>query len=69
MKWLNFWGYFHTVIHDNVNIPIIDKFHYLIPLLEGKARVTVKCFPRRKDMYMRALDVLERRFGGEKLRH
>lgn len=69
MKWLNFWGYFHTVIHDNVNIPIIDKFHYLIPLLEGNARVTVKCFPRRKDMYMRALDVLERRFGGEKLRH
>ena len=69
MKWLNFWDYFHTVIHENPGIPVIDKFHYLISLSEGKAKMAVEYLPRHEDMYLKALDILERRFGGRKLRH
>ena len=69
MNGINFWDYFHTVIHDNPSIPIIEKFHYLISVPEGKAKMVVEYLPRREDMYLKVLDILEKRFGKKKLGH
>lgn len=41
---------FILTIHNNVHIYATDKFYYVISLLQGKAKSTVDCLPKREDM-------------------
>ena len=69
MKRNNFWEYFNSVINTSEAICKVGKFQYLVSLLEGKARMATKYFPRNEKTYKQAIPKLVERFGSEELRH
>lgn len=36
-KWIEFWQYFESTIHNNTNLSATDHFHYLLRYLGGVA--------------------------------
>lgn len=67
MKWKVFRDYLNLIIHMNGNIKKIDKFQYLVSLVEERARMAVEFLPRNDEMYERAISILMKRFGSKKL--
>ena len=67
MKWKVFRDYLNLIIHMNGNIKKIDKFQYLVSLVEERARRAVEFLPRNDEMYERAISILMKRFGSKKL--
>ena len=41
-KWTSFWDSFKSAIHDNNQLTKIDKFNYLVSLLDGAAARAIK---------------------------
>ena len=52
----SFWEIFESTVHNNMQLTIIDKFNYLVSLLEGSALRSIKG-------HQAALDILQERFG------
>ena len=59
----SFWEIFESTVHNNMQLTIIDKFNYLVSLLEGAALCSIKELAITEENYPAALDVLHERFG------
>ena len=58
-----FWEIFESTVHNNMQLTIIDKFNYLVSLLEGSALHSMKGLAITEENYQAALDILQERFG------
>lgn len=63
VKWNTFRDYFYSTIHTNNSLRKIDKFQYLVSILEGRARMAIEYLLRNDEMYQKAIDILAESFG------
>ncbi|XP_071042324.1 uncharacterized protein [Parasteatoda tepidariorum] len=61
--WLTFWNSFETSIHKNKSLDDVSKFNYLKAHLCGTALETIGGFAISSENYVKAIDLLEQRFG------
>ena len=61
--WTAFWDSFQSAVHNNDDIPKVDKFNYLNSLLEGAAFKTIQGLTLSKANYNAAVSMLKERFG------
>ena len=66
-KWEAFWSSFESSIHVNPTLTAVDKFQYLISLLEGPAFAAVAGLKLTEPNYNEAIDTLTKRFGNKQL--
>nr|XP_049701803.1 uncharacterized protein LOC126055663 [Helicoverpa armigera] len=62
LKWLEFKDTFLSVVDSNLEIPHINKFHYLRSALEGSAAIVIKSIEFSAKNYKVAWDLLCQRF-------
>ncbi|PFX17050.1 hypothetical protein AWC38_SpisGene18645 [Stylophora pistillata] len=67
LKFQNFWDQFEVAIHDNDNVPSVQKFTYLRSVLEGIAYHTIEGFEVTSANYQHAVDALKHRFGRKRI--
>lgn len=65
--WLAFRDLFVAMIHSSVELPTIEKFHYLRSQLEGEALQVISSLPLTHDNYIVAWDLLTQRYSDKKL--
>uniref|UniRef100_A0A1X7U586 Uncharacterized protein n=1 Tax=Amphimedon queenslandica TaxID=400682 RepID=A0A1X7U586_AMPQE len=61
MRWSAFWDACKTAVHDNPSLANVDKFAYLMSLLEGTAKEAVAGLALTYVNYAEAIAILERR--------
>ncbi|KAL4104093.1 hypothetical protein QTP88_019406 [Uroleucon formosanum] len=61
-QWTAFIDEFNTMFHNNEDVPIILKFHYLKTCVEGPAREVIQNFKTTEENYQVAYDVLKLRY-------
>ena len=61
--WTAFWDSFNSSVHENREIPKVDKFNYLNSLLEAAAYRTIQGLPLTASNYDSAIAMLRERFG------
>ena len=66
-KWTTFWDSFSSSIHTNPSLSNIDKFNYLISLLESTAAKAIAGLTPTDANYEEAVSVLHRRLGNPHL--
>ena len=64
LKFQNFWDLFEAAVHDNDNVPDVQKFTYLRSALEGVAYHTIEGFEVTSANYHHAVDALKHRLVG-----
>jgi hypothetical protein len=64
-KWQAFWDTYEASIHNNQTLAPIDKFNYLISLLQGPASDAIAGLPITNANYIGAIEILQRRFGNK----
>ena len=62
-KWHSFWDSFKSAVHENTTLSAIERFNYLILLLEGAAYRAVQGLTITEDNYNSAIELLHERFG------
>jgi len=62
-NWPAFWDSFQSAIHNNDQVPNVDKFNYLNSLMEGPALKTIQGFILTGNNYDSAIKMLKERFG------
>lgn len=65
--WRTFKDTFVSLIHDNVSIPAIQKFHYLSSALKGNTLNSIKEIPITADNYEEAWEILCERYDNTNL--
>lgn len=58
-----FWDTFESQVHSNPGLTKIDKFSYLVSLLEGTASRAIDGLPVTEENYDSLVDILKKRFG------
>jgi len=58
-----FWDTFESAVHSNPGLTKIDKFCYLVSLLEGSASRAIEGLPVTEENYDSAVEILKERFG------
>ena len=58
---------FESSIHINTSLTAVDKFQYLISLLEGSAFAAAAGLKLTEPNYNEAIDILTKRFGNKHL--
>ena len=66
-KFQNFWDQFEVAVHNNDNVPAVQKFTYLRSVLEGIAYQTIEGFEVTSANYHHAVDALKHRFGRKRI--
>ena len=66
-KWTTFWDSFSSSIHTNPSLSSINKFNYLISLLESTAAEAIAGLTPTDANYEEAVSVLQRRFGNPQM--
>ena len=64
-KWSTFWDLFQCSIHLNSSLSDVEKFSYLLSLLESSALEAVSGLSLTTVNYAGAISVLKRRFGNK----
>ena len=62
-----FWDTFNSTIHTNPSLSIVDKFNYLVSLLESSAAEAIAVLSITAANYDEALSILKKRFGNSQL--
>ena len=62
-NWTAFWDSFKSAVHNNEDIPKVDKFNYLNSLLKGTAFRTIQGLTLTASNYDSAVAMLQERFG------
>jgi hypothetical protein len=58
-----FWDSFKSAVHENTTLSLVEKFNYLISLLEGTASRTIQGLTLTEANYHSAIELLKERFG------
>ena len=64
-KWISFLDTFEASVHKNENLSPIDKFNYLISLLERSAAEAISGLTLTASNYDEAIEILKGRFGNK----
>ena len=64
-KWISFWDTFEASVHKNENLLPIDKFNYLISLLEWSAAEAISVLTLTASNYDEPIEILKGRFGNK----
>ena len=67
LKFQNFGELFEAAVHDNDNVPYVQKFTYLRSALEGVAYHTIEGFEVTSANYHHTVDALKHRFGRKRI--
>lgn len=67
LLWLEYKDTFESMIHNNDNIPSINKFHYLRSSLEGSASVVIKSIEFSSSNYNVAWNLLCERYNNKNI--
>ena len=59
----SFWDSFESTVLTNTDLTKIDKFNYLVSLLEGTASRAIAGLPITEENYDAAVDIINKRFG------
>ena len=62
-KWQSFWDSFKSAVHENTTLSPVEKFNYLISLLEGTDSRTIQGLTLTEANYHSAIELLKERFG------
>ncbi len=62
-RWTGFWQSFDAAVNSNADLSRVEKFNYLISLLDGTAREAVAGFALTDENYDQAVATLQKRFG------
>ena len=65
--WQQFWESFNCAVHENTVLNSIDKFNYLLGLLENTALQAISGLSLGGDNYIEAVKILQDRFGNKQL--
>ena len=65
--WQQFWESFNCAVHENTVLNSIDKFNYLLGLLENTALQAISGLSLSGDNYIEAVKILQDRFGNKQL--
>ncbi|XP_028406778.1 uncharacterized protein LOC114529221 [Dendronephthya gigantea] len=65
--WQQFWESFNCAVHENTVLSSIDKFNYLLGLLENTALQAISGLSLSGDNYIEAVKILQDRFGNKQL--
>ena len=66
-KWSTFWDSFASSMHENPSLSSIDKFNYLVSLLESTAAEAVAGLTPTDANYEEAISTLRKRFGNPQM--
>ncbi|XP_062716167.1 uncharacterized protein LOC134291852 [Aedes albopictus] len=66
-EWLTFRDLYTSLIHWQVDLPAVEKFHYLRSQLEGEALAVIDSLPLTAANYNVAWDLLTQRFTNSKV--
>ncbi len=66
-RWVTFWDSFNSSIHTNPTLSSVDKFSYLISLLESSAAEAIAGLTLTAANYDEAIATLKKRFGNSQL--
>ena len=69
LKFQNFWDQFEAPVHDNDDLPNVQKFTYLRSVLTGNALQTIEGFEVTGANYQPAVECLKHRYGRKWLSH
>ena len=67
VNWTSFWDSFIVAVHLNKSLSKVQKFTYLLGLLEGTALDTVSRFTLSDANYDAAVDLLQEHYGNKQL--
>ncbi|XP_053407993.1 uncharacterized protein LOC123531067 [Mercenaria mercenaria] len=63
LDWQTFWDSFESSVHLNSSLSQVQKFSYLRSLLHEGAAQVIEGFPLTHGNYLKAVDLLQERFG------
>ena len=63
LKFQNFWDQFEAAVHDNADLPNVQKFTYLRSVLNDNALQTIEGFEVTGANYQPAVECLKHRYG------
>ena len=66
-KWVTFWDTFNSSIHSNPTLSSVDKFNYLMSLVESSAAEAIAGLTITSANYDEAIATLKKRFGNPQL--
>jgi len=66
-EWEIFWSSFELSNHINTSLTAVDKFQYLLSLLESSAFAAVAGLKLTEPNYNEAIDILTKQFGNKHL--
>ena len=64
-KWRSFWDAYNAAIHRNNSLSKIEKFTYLIGIVEQSAEEAIRGLSLTDANYDEAITILEKRFGNK----
>jgi len=67
VNWISFRDTFISLVHDNLNIGKLEKFHYLLICVSGSALTVVKAIPLSAANYDIAWEALIDRYDNQRL--
>ena len=66
-KWVTFWDSYNSSIHSNSSLSDVDKFNYLVSLVESSAAEAIAGLTITAANYEEAIATLKKRFGNAQL--
>ena len=67
MYWQTWWDQFDSAVHQKTTFSDVDKFTYLMTLLDGSAADCIAGLKLTSDNYKEAVELLQARFGNTQL--
>ena len=67
LKFQNFWDQFEAAVHNNVDLPNVQKFTYLRSVLTGNALKAIDGFEVTGANYVAAVECLRHRYGKKRM--
>jgi len=67
LKFQNFWDQFEAAVHDNDDLPNVQKFTYLRSVLTGNAMQSIEGFEVTGANYQPAVECLKHRYGRKRV--
>ena len=67
LKFQNFWDQFEAAVHNNDDLPKVQKFTYLRSVLTGNALQTIEGFEVTGANYQAAVHCLQHRYGRKRM--
>ncbi|XP_015125748.1 uncharacterized protein LOC107047490, partial [Diachasma alloeum] len=61
-----FWDAYTSVIHDNTDLEVVQKFQYLRGLLKGRAAAVISSLATTEENYTTAIDILKKKYDCKK---